>query len=124
MKLLAEGTDDGGFIEDLIPDVAAALSAGELGSREDVEAEIDIMLRTMREFWSMEPDQVLLCVSALGARASEMSVHLHRMERKVGRTWAQIRTMQVERIREELKLQFSVHSRLIEVRRQDIELNR
>lgn len=123
MKVVAEGSDEGGYIEDMVPAIVAELSVGALGSRQLVEDEIDLMFRTMREFHSMEPDQVLILSSAISARASEMSVHLHRLENK-HREWRQIRTMQVNVVLAELDRQFKDHSRLIEVRRQDLELNR
>lgn len=123
MKVVAEGTDEGGYIEDMVPAVVAALSIGVLVSRQHVEDEIDLMLRTMREFHGMEPDQVLMMSSALSARASEMAVHLQRLENK-HREWRQLRTMQVNVVLAELDRQFKQHSRLVEVRRQDLELNR
>jgi hypothetical protein len=123
LKVVAEGSDEGGYIEDMVPAIVAELSAGALGSRQLVEDEIDLMFRTIREFHSMEPDQVLILSSAISARASEMSVHLHRLENK-HREWRQIRTMQVNVVLAELDRQFKDHSRLIEVRRQDLELIR
>ena len=123
MKVVAEGTPEGGYIEDMVPAVVAELSAGALGSRQLVEDEIDLMLRTIREFHSMEPDQVLIMSSAISARASEISIHLHRLEGRQ-REWKQIRTMQINVVLLELDRQFKDHSRLIEVRRQDLELNR
>lgn len=123
MKVTTVGTDEGGFIENMVPEIVAQLSMDILSTRELVEEEIDLMLRTMRRFWEMEPDQVLLLVSALGARATEMSVHLHRLDTKY-REWKQIRTMQVDKLLLELERQFKIHSRMIEVRRQDLEMTR
>lgn len=117
-----QGTSEGGYVEDLVPEVAAQLAWGALVSREAVEDELDLMLRTIREFWAMEPDQVMQTIAALSARATELGVHLHRLEGR--REWKQIRTMQVERILSELDRQFKVSSRLVEVRRQDMEMQR
>lgn len=117
-----EGTSAGGYITDLVPAVAEELASGTLVSKETVEDEIDVMLRTVREFWSLEPDQVMLMIAALSARATELSVHLHRLEGR--REWKQVRTMQVERVLSELDRQFKIASRMLEVRRQDIEMAR
>lgn len=122
MEFEVAGTADGGYVEALVPEIAAQLAWGELVSKAAVEDELDLMLRTIREFWAMEPDQVMQTVSALSARATELGVHLHRLEGR--REWKQVRTMQVERIIAELDRQFKLSSRLVEVRRQDMELQR
>lgn len=122
MRIEVTGTDEAGFVDDLVPDVAQQLSWGTLVSRESVEHEIDIMLTTLRGFWEMEPDQRMRMISAMSARCTEMSVHLHRLEGN--RQWRQIRTMQVERVMAELDRQWKIASREIEVRRQDIEMTR
>lgn len=122
MQHVVEATPEGGYVDDLVPEVIAQLSSEALVDRATVEAEIDLMFRTVREFWQMEPDQVLLTSSALSARCAELEAHLHRVETK--REWMRVRTMQVERLHKEIELQFKVHSRLIEMRRQDLELSR
>jgi uncharacterized protein YjaG (DUF416 family) len=122
MRIEVTGTDESGFVDDLVPDVAQQMSWGTLVSRESVEHEIDIMLTTLRGFWEMEPDQRMRMISAMSARCTEMSVHLHRLEGN--RQWRQIRTMQVERVMAELDRQWKIASREIEVRRQDIEMTR
>lgn len=122
MEIVVEPGQDTGFIDDLVPDIVADLAWGALISRTHVEDEIDFMLRTVRTFWEMEPDQVLRSCGALSARCTELGVHLHRLEGK--REWKQVRTLQVERLISELDRQFKIASRLIEVRRQDIALER
>lgn len=113
------GSAEEGFISDLVPEVAEQLSWGALVSRQHVEDEIDMMLRALRGFWDMEPDQVMQMASAMTARCTELAIHLHRLEGK--REWRQIRTQQVERLIAELDRQFKIASRLVEVRRQDLE---
>lgn len=113
-----EGSREEGFVSDLVPEVAEQLSWGALISREHVEEEIDLMLRAVRGFWDMEPDQVMQMISALSARCSELAIHLHRLEGK--REWRQIRTQQVERLLAEFDRQFRCHSRTVELRRQDM----
>lgn len=122
MQFEMDGTEEAGYVDNLIPDVAVRLSWGALASREAVEAEIDIMLTSLRGFWQREPDQRMKMITAMSARCTEMSVHLHRLEGR--REWKQIRTMQVTKLLEELDRQFKIASREIEVRRQDIELTR
>ncbi|MEO6157939.1 MAG: hypothetical protein ABIQ39_09950 [Ilumatobacteraceae bacterium] len=122
MEFTVVGTEETGFIADLVPEVAAELAWGQLVSKQNVEDEVDLMLRAVRGFWQMEPDQVMRMSSAMSARCTELEVHLHRLEGK--REWKQVRTMQVDRLLMELDRQFKVASRLLEVRRQDIETSR
>lgn len=119
MEFEVQGTPEGGFVDVLVPEVARELSWGALSSRAEVEEEIDLMLRTIRGFWEYEPDQVMRLSSAMSARCTEMAIHLHRLEGY--REWKQVRTQQVERILAELDRQFKVSSRLVEIRRQDLE---
>jgi hypothetical protein len=105
------------------PEPAALAAAGTLGSREQVEGELDAILVTIRDFWSMEPDQVMGHCAAIGARLTELEVLLHRVEAR-DRQFKQIRTMQVQKISVEVDRQFRIASRLVEVRRQDVEILR
>lgn len=118
-----EGTQESGYVDDLVPGVIQELSEGALISRAHVEAEIDMMLRAVRLFHEMHPDQVMKAISGLSARATELAIHLHRVEGK-GREWKQIRTLQVNALLAEFDRQFKVHSRIVEVNRQDLELMR
>lgn len=122
MEFTVGGTSEAGFVADLVPEVAEALSWGALISKEHVENEIDLMLRSVRGFWEMEPDQVMRMVAAMSARCAELAIHLHRLEGR--REWKQVRTLQVERLQAELDRQFKVASRLLEVRRQDLDATR
>ncbi len=122
MRIDVTGTEDSGYVADLIPDIASRLSWGALQSREAVEEEIDVMLTSVRGFWSMEPDQRMRLITAMSARCTEMVIHLHRLESR--REWRQLRTMQVDRLLAELDRQFKIASREIEVRRQDLEMVR
>ena len=103
-----------------VPEVAALAAAGTLGGREQIEGELDGILVVIRDFWTMEPDQVMAHCAAMTARLTELEVLLHRVESR-DRTYRQIRTMQVQKIADELDRQFKIASRLVEVRRQDIE---
>lgn len=115
--------DSTAYISDLVPDIAAELAEGELIDKKHVEDEIDLILRTLREMWNMEPDQVMRMSSALSSRATELSVHLHRAENAKGAgrlQWKQIRTLQLGPVLAELDRQFRVASRIVEIRRQDL----
>jgi hypothetical protein len=109
--------------DDLAAEVAAELSTSALIDRKHVEDEIDLMVRATRTFWEMEPDMVMRTIAALSARCTELSIHLHRVE-SLHRQWTKIRTMQVEKLLEDLDRQFKIASRMLEVRRQDIDLSR
>lgn len=120
MQYETAGTNEVGYIDGLVPEVAADLAWGALESKAKVEDEIDLMLRTVRSFWELEPDQVAKLIQAMSARCTEMCVHLHRLEGR--REWKQVRTQQVERLLTELDRQWKIASRLVEVRRLDVEL--
>lgn len=122
MRFEVSGTESTGYVDNLIPDVAAELSWGALLSREAVEDEIDTMLTHLRDFWSKEPDYRMKMITAMTARCTEMCIHLFRLEGK--REWRQIRTQQVERLLTELDRQFKIASREVEIRRQDLEQSR
>lgn len=119
IALEMQGTKTVGYVDDLVPEVAAQLAWGALVSKQHVEDEIDMMLRAVRGFWEMEPDQVMRMAAAMSARCTELAVHLHRLEGR--REWKQVRTMQVDKLLAELDRQFKIASRLVEMRRQDLE---
>jgi len=102
------------------PEAPALAAAGALGDREQVEAELDTILMTIREFWAQEPDMVMSHVAAITGRLTELEVLLHRVESR-DRRYKQIRTMQVQKILDECDRQFKIASRLVEVRRQDMD---
>jgi len=99
----------------------APLGAG-LGSRQDIQAELDAIAQSIRGFHLLPPDTVLRLCSAYGARLSELSVLLHRSEMAGNRNYVRIRTMQVGIFAEQIEFQFKVHSRLVELQRQDIAM--
>lgn len=118
-----EGSAVGGFVDDLVPEVVAGLSAGELGSRQKVEEELDYIARSLRVLWQMEPDQAMRMCAGLSARLTELHMHLHRAESR-HREFRQVRTMQVRALLEEIDRQHKLASRIVEVRRQDIAMER
>ena len=108
---------------DTDPVEADLAASGFLGTREDVEAELDGIMAAMRTFHRKDPDRVLIEVMGDGARLTELCVLLHRQEAK-DRQYLRVRTQQVERILDQLDRQGKIASRLIEVRRQDLEMMR
>ena len=96
---------------------------GYLGTRAEIERELDHIAADIRSFPEMMPDQVMRYCSAFSARLTELAVLLHRVESH-DRQYTRIRTQQVERFIGELDRQFRVASRLVEVQRQDLDLMR
>jgi hypothetical protein len=120
-RIVVAGSEETGFVPGIDPPLhLVKTSVSNLGTREELEAEIDQILSIIRGFWEKEPDEVMREISAWSARASELAVHLHRVEGSL-RYYKQIRTMQIQPILIELERQFKLASRLIEVRRQDME---
>jgi hypothetical protein len=98
----------------------APLAAG-LGTREEIQAELDGIAQAVRSFPVKQPDQIMRECAAYTARLTELCVLLHRVE-ALDRQYLRVRTQQVERWQHELEFQFKVASRLVEVMRQDIAL--
>lgn len=124
MRATVEGTADGGYIppdEAEAAQIMAEIEAGFIGSREQVLEELDLMTSYVRQFWQMEPDEVMQVVSAYGARCTELAMQLQRVE-GYDRQYKSLRTQQVQRLHDELERQFKIHSRMLEVRRQDLSL--
>lgn len=94
-----------------------------LGTRADIEAELDGVAIAIRSFSLKQPDQVMREVAAYSARLTELCVLLARHE-SADRQYLRVRTQQVERYLAELDRQFKISSRLVEVQRQDMELMR
>jgi hypothetical protein len=107
----------------IVDPVASLGPAGFLGTRAQIEAELDIVAAAIRGFHRKQADQVMREVAAYSARLTELAVLLHRAE-GMDRQYTRVRTQQVERFLAELDRQFKIASRLVEVMRQDLELMR
>ncbi len=104
------------------PNPAAALrDAGYLGTKTQIQDELDAIAAAVRQFHTQQPDQVMKQCAAYGARLTELCVLLHRVE-ALDRQYTRVRTQQVEKWLAELDRQFKISSRLIEVARQDLTL--
>ena len=119
-EYVVEGTSEAGYVDGLIPSAVAHMSRGALGTRGHVEAELDAMAAAVRDFWSQEPDEVMRACSAYSARCTELYLHLHRIEAHE-RSFKQVRTQQVMPLLDELDRQWKNASRMLEVRKQDLE---
>ena len=92
-----------------------------LGTRAEIEAELDVVAVAIRACYGKQPDQAMREIAAFSARLTELAVLLHRVESQ-DRQYTRIRTQQVERLLTECDRQFRIASRLVEVMRQDLEL--
>ena len=92
-----------------------------LGSRQEIQTELDVIAVAIRAFHMKQPDQAMREIAAFSARLTELAVLLHRVESS-DRQYTRIRTQQVERFLAELERQYKIASRLVEVMRQDLEL--
>lgn len=92
-----------------------------LGTRVDIERELDGIALAIRAFALKQPDQIMRETAAYSARLTELCVLLSRHEAS-DRQYLRVRTQQVERYLTELDRQFKIASRLVEVMRQDLEL--
>lgn len=78
--------------------------------------EFDGYRRQMRDFVTMEPDEVLIALSAFSARASEVRVLLWRDGSRLAQ---KMRTEEMDPFIDECDRQFKVHSRLQTIRELD-----
>lgn len=120
VKAQVEGTEAGGFVDNPVPLYIEILAEEALGSKEEVLAEVDAMLRAMRTWWELEPDAVLRISAAYSVRLTELYVNLHRVEGKE-REWRQVRTQQIVPLLQEMDRQHKSASRELEARKQDLE---
>ncbi len=117
----ADGLGQANPFANVIPLIAPLRPAGVLGTREQIQVELDGIAMAVRAFHLKQPDQVMRECAAYGARLTEMTVLLHRVEDQ-HRQYTRMRTMQVQRWLDELERQFKIASRLVEVSRQDLSL--
>lgn len=104
-----------------VPQPGMAYLANGLGTRADIERELDGIALAVRAFALKQPDQIMRECAAYSARLTELTVLLHRHESS-DRQYLRVRTQQVEKYLQELDRQFKIASRLVEVQRQDLAL--
>lgn len=93
--------------------------SGYLGTREQIQGELDYIASVVRTFHELQPDQVLRMCSAFTARLTELKVQLVRNE-PVDRQYVRVRTQQVEVWLVEMDRQWRTASRIVEINRQDL----
>lgn len=104
-----------------VPAPGMAYLSNGLGTRQDIERELDGVALAIRAFPLKQPDQIMRECAAYGARLTELAVLLSRHESS-DRQYLRVRTQQVDRYLQEVDRQFKVASRLVEVMRQDLTL--
>ena len=88
-----------------------------------VEAELDAMVQAIQEFDPSAPDVIMAhCMGFMG-RLTEIYLALVRIE-GTNRKAARFRTMQLQKVMDLIDFQFKGASRLIEVRRQEVDLSK
>lgn len=94
-----------------------------LGTREEIQAELDSIGNAIRLFHTKAADEVMEECSAYSARLTELYVLLHRVESTgTGAGYSRVRTQQVDIYRTEIEFQFKIASRKVEILRQDLAL--
>lgn len=106
-----------------LPTISAHRPITELGPGAGLEQEIDAMIRAVDMLDPGLPDLVMMTCMALMARCTEIYVQLTRMEVRERRAKL-IRTTQLQKLMDLIEFYFKGASRLIEVRRQDVEMSR
>lgn len=96
--------------------------SGEL-SGDAIPDEIDAVIKVVRELDPEMPDQVMATCMALMGRLTEIKLFLARNE-NVERKLKVIRTQQLEPVMELIEFVYKASSRMVEIRRQEIELSR
>jgi hypothetical protein len=107
----------------MVLDLPAHRPLHDLGPAASVEAEIDAILATLSRMDSTMPDQVIITCMALMARATELAVALSRQE-ATNRRLKVVRISQLQPTIELIDFTFRGASRLVELRRQEIELSK
>lgn len=107
--------------DELIADAQLAITM--LGTPQEVRDECDRINTAIHIFWQQEPDWVMRALAALSSRLTELIRMLYRAEVR-DRQYLKIRTMDVSPLLDECDRQFKNASRLLEQRRQDLDLTR
>lgn len=85
--------------------------------------EIEAMVHTLQALDYTQPDLVMTACMAFMARCTEMWIQILRVEATNRRAKA-FRTMQLQKVMDLIEFEFRGASRLIEVRRQEVDLSR
>lgn len=94
-----------------------------LGTLADLRQEVDDAYDEMKQFVSMEPDQIMQICAGHTARLNEIRTIVIRVEDFI-RPLKAVRQNEIEPTIKELQFQFQVASRLFAVRQLDYEISR
>lgn len=94
-----------------------------LGRGSTLEEEIDFMVEALQSTDAGQPDQVIAMCMALMGRCTEIYLKLVRIENDHRKAKA-FRTMQLQKVMDLIDFYSRGASRLVEVRRQEVELSR
>lgn len=95
----------------------------DLTSSASFEQEIDAMVQSVVQLNYDYMDQVMMTCGSLMARCTEIKLYLIRNEMH-DRKLKAIRTLQLEPLMELIDFTFRASSRMVEIRRQDMELSK
>jgi hypothetical protein len=120
VKLHVKGEGD-----HILPDVPALRKISDMSASANLEDELDAIVESLQEMIRAgeTPDVLMNACMAMQARCTEIYLQLVRIEGKV-RKARLFRTAQLQKVMDLLEFTFKGASRLIEMRRQDIELSR
>jgi hypothetical protein len=127
-ETVCEGTDVAGFIPAGPPDLTLLQGGMKLAQLDDIGlkdratvlAEIQRIQAAIRTWHAKEPDQVMREASAYSARLTELRGELMEAQAR-DRQYTRLAT-QVNYTVDEIDRQYKLHSRMVELRRQDLEL--
>lgn len=103
--------------------ILAPATVGEPPEFTSFEDEVMYMVSTIGNLNYEQPDIVMTTCMAFMARCTEMWLQLLHVE-KLNRKAKTFRTMEVQKVMELIEFEFKGASRLIEVRRQEVELSK
>jgi len=107
----------------IVPNVPAHDAVSNLPFGATVEEEIDAMISSIKEFDGSAPDILLSTCMAYQARCTELYIQLVRIEPRERKAKV-FRVTQLQKVMDLLEFEFRGASRLIEVRRQEMELSK
>jgi hypothetical protein len=119
VKVTAEHTDG----PHLAPSEQATPAVLALPDAPDLQEELDAMISDLKNLDLDLPDEVIRTCTSLMARCTERHVQLTRVEGS-NRHYRGFRTQELVKVMELIEFTYRSASRLIEIRRQDVELSR
>lgn len=119
ISIVEEAEPDLYHFDVITPEVIAQAAHLELGSRADIEVELDAMCIVLCQLHLKDPDEAMRILSGFDARCSHLSIQLVRAEPRF-REYKQLRTLQVKVVLESIKQQYFIARGLLEARGQDL----